>query len=135
MHSNKWETSTQMTLKTGEGITTSESNAHGNPNTWDPSIVFKCLGTREMPIGAYGTQRLHGPTALEGFYSFTSLSLNHTRATIRYMGPRYPHRPCIWPNNGVRPRKKPARNRRGYQLGDHDVSKISAVIIAMERYN
>jgi len=59
MHSNKWETSTQMTLETGEGITTSERNAHGNPNTWDPSIVFKHLGTQEMPIGAHGTQRLH----------------------------------------------------------------------------
>ena len=34
---------------------------------------------------------------------------------VRYMGLGYPHRPCIWPNNGRRPRTKPARTRRDHQ--------------------
>ena len=60
-------------------------------------VIFKHLGSREMLIRTYGTQRLLGPSVPDRLCSSTSPSLNHAGATVRDMVPRYPHRPYIWP--------------------------------------
>ena len=48
----------EMTLETQEGITASNRNAHNCPDTQDPLIVFKRLGTQEMLVEIHVTQRL-----------------------------------------------------------------------------
>ena len=131
MRSNGWETSTRRNVETQEGITASQCNPHSRPDTRGLLIVFKHLGTREVLIGTYGTRALWGLIAPEGWYSSTSPSLNLAGATVRDMGLGYPHQLYIWPTNEGRPRRKPKRTRRNYQLGGHDVSRISATITAM----
>jgi hypothetical protein len=131
MCSNEWETFTRRNPKTREGITASQCNPHIRPNTQGLLIVFKRLGTREVFIRTYDTRTLQGLTTSKGWYSSTSPSLNPTGATIRDTSLGYPHRPYIWPVNGGRPRRKPVRTRRNYQLGDHDILRISISIAAM----